>query len=344
MREITGEVKGPKPDPEVVRQVFQAVTNVRFYPVTDAELLEKPNTVLIAGNGLFMHRNLPYADMTFKLAESSQFEGILPKLGVTVDVHTPKLPWLTLLQVIAFFRDVTEKHKAEAYVQILYCPSEDRWEVFVPEQEVTGGHVDHLAVRGDRLIDGVTWLHVWDIHSHNVMAPFFSTGDDKDEGRSHRFYGVIGHLDNALPKMKIRISDGLGRFLEPPMSALIEMPEEQVLKVNSLSLLTDSPEVTLPLDGVMVPEAWMNQLMEPRPLIAASTTVWDGIEDGWDAHGGYAGPQNYRSSTYNPTYNGYRGGYPAGPQDGHGYFVNDKRRYAGLNPEFDRKPSEKKGD
>jgi len=328
----TGVVVTPKVDPEMVRQVFNSMTNLHFMPVSDEQLMAKPNTVIVAGNGIFMHKRLPLADMTFKVVETDHFKGVLPKVASTVDVHVPLLPWATLLQVIAFFKEVNTKLKAEAYCQCLYLPGSDRWAVHVPEQEVTGGSVEHKGQRGDRLctFDGreQTALHVWDIHSHGSMSPFFSTGDDQDEGRSHRFYGVIGKLDEAMPKMKIRIGDGQGKFLEPALHHLIELPEVQTVEVNALSMLTETPEVNLPLDTANVPLEWMLALSSPR---AQFTTMemggYDPLVEGWDSHGGYAGRQHYNGFSRDA------GGRFLSGYNHQGYEVRDNRRFAGLNPE-----------
>ena len=62
-----------------------------------------------------------------------------------------------------------------------------------------------------------------DIHSHNTMKAFFSTVDDHDE-KATRLYTVVGKLDQAVPEIKTRISNG-GKFMEIDPASVFEFPE-----------------------------------------------------------------------------------------------------------------------
>ena len=258
-------VETVKVDMAVVRQIFLANHDILFAPLGKEQLV-KPNTVIVGGNGLFLHKKLPLADMTMKIADLKAFP-MLPTIGQSVSIHVPKLPWKNLMQIFSFFREVSKSIKTEAYVQCLWFPELDAWEIYVPKQKVTGGTVKHEGERGDRLVRGHQAVHVWDIHSHGTMGPFFSGTDDADEGRAHRFNGVVGNLNDSVPQMKVRISDGLNNFLEPAIDAMIEVPEQPMqFEMSPLDLITSKgPKLSLP--GEKVPQEWHDQLDDDVPVI-----------------------------------------------------------------------------
>lgn len=188
----------------------------------------------------------------------------------------PRLPWELFAATIAFFRHVNDKlHGSEVMVQFFYDPAgEGKWIPYVPPQTVHGGHINH---EGNFDPDGKL-LHVWDIHSHNTMAGYFSGTDDADESRAERFYGVIGKIDQMVPEWKFRVRTG-GTFVDLPMSSVIEAPPgHRVLKVEDVALFDrtavkgnrvsfDMPVWDIFADATF-PEEWLDNVKhahEPNP-------------------------------------------------------------------------------
>ena len=326
-----------KVDMAVVRQIFLANHDILFAPLTVDQLV-KPNTVIVGGNGLFLHKKLPLADMTMKIADLKAFP-MLPTIGQSVSIHVPKLPWKNLMQIFSFFREVSKSIKTEAYVQCLWFPELDAWEVYVPKQKVTGGTVKHEGERGDREVRGHKAIHVWDIHSHGTMGPFFSGTDDADEGRSHRFNGVVGNLNDSVPQMKVRISDGLHNFLEPQIDAMIEVPEQRMtFEMDPLDLITSKgPKITLP--GEKVPQEWHDQL-DDEPMVvtvgqhnrgsyhgAQAPPVYGSFVADTPQRGDGRGPMSTREDDKD-----YRDG-----QRRAGFETRDSRRFAGSEDKGTRR-------
>jgi PRTRC genetic system protein A len=133
--------------------------------------------------------------------------GEFPDLIAKFVMGLPKIPMFLLHQVISFFRAILQKAELEALVHLVYNTNSEKYDVIVPKQKVTKVSVDaELQEYPEHLI------HVLDIHSHNVMAAKFSATDDKDE-KATRLYGVIGKLNQAIPEISFRASNG-GKFIE----------------------------------------------------------------------------------------------------------------------------------
>ena len=64
-----------------------------------------------------------------------------------------------------------------------------------------------------------------ELHSHHLMAAFFSATDTADE-QGFRLYGVVGHLDSAdqhAPEIRIRVGI-YGHFWDIPASTVLSLP------------------------------------------------------------------------------------------------------------------------
>ena len=139
---------------------------------------------------------------TARCAELSEIRaGFTPAL--------PLVPQSLLLRVVAFFRALLcGQDSLEAIVNVLWDKERERFCAWVPRQTVSHARANSVLTNDfppDR------YLHYIDIHSHNVMPAHFSAIDDKDE-KATRVYAVIGKLDQFMPQISVRISNG-GKFL-----------------------------------------------------------------------------------------------------------------------------------
>lgn len=148
----------------------------------------------------------------------------------------PPIPAELMMQIFAFFRYYTyQESKNEALVNIYWDKNTQEYVVDAPEQIVTGVSVNSQISEEfteDR------YSHYMDIHSHNTMPAFFSSVDDHDE-KATRLYTVIGKLNECVPEIKTRISNG-GKFLEIDPAEVFELvgvafPDEWKEKVHSQS-------------------------------------------------------------------------------------------------------------
>jgi PRTRC genetic system protein A len=134
---------------------------------------------------------------------------------------TPALPLIPsdlMMKVISFFRFYTRKgDEAEAVLNVYWDKDNGEFIADVPEQIVSKMSVDSRI--SEKFADG-RFIHYMDIHSHNSMRAFFSPTDDRDE-KATRLYTVIGKLNEYVPEIKTRISNG-GTFLEIDPSEIFE--------------------------------------------------------------------------------------------------------------------------
>jgi len=145
----------------------------------------------------------------------------------------PRIPADLMMHVLAFFRHYTHKgDEKEAMINIFWDKDNREFIADVPEQSVTKVSVDS-QISGKFADD--RYIHYMDIHSHNSMRAFFSQADDHDE-KATRLYTVIGKLDEYVPEIKTRISNG-GTFLEIDPAEVFEplsvsFPEEWKSRVR----------------------------------------------------------------------------------------------------------------
>ena len=129
---------------------------------------------------------------------------------------TPALPLIPrdrLLEVISFFRSLMlDENNYEAIINIYWDKNNREYVTVIPKQRVT-------ATRADSELSGEyepgRYIHYMDVHSHNVMPARFSAQDNADE-KATRLYAVIGKLDDPIPELSVRISNG-GKhlFIDP---------------------------------------------------------------------------------------------------------------------------------
>ena len=74
----------------------------------------------------------------------------------------------------------------------------------------TAGSLSYEPVQG----------HVAEFHSHGRMRAFFSATDDRDE-QGFRIYGVVGQVDQAAPRIALRVGI-YGHFQELRLEDVFE--------------------------------------------------------------------------------------------------------------------------
>ena len=122
----------------------------------------------------------------------------------------PLIPRELLLQIIGFFRSLMINGNYEAIANILWDREEQEYCIHVPEQSVSAVKAESSIAPSDEY-DSERFLHYMDVHSHNTMSARFSKTDDADE-KATRLYTVIGKLNDFIPEISVRISNG-GKYL-----------------------------------------------------------------------------------------------------------------------------------
>lgn len=133
----------------------------------------------------------------------------------------PKIPARIWRAIVNFFKYLSAQFCVEGVVQVAYDTVRDEWKVLVPEQTVSPVSVNYdpqLAISTTAYTEGM--VLVADIHSHNRMAPFFSSIDDNDE-RGVRLFGVFGNHKGTDYDVLLRAGAG-GRFCRVPAEDVLE--------------------------------------------------------------------------------------------------------------------------
>ena len=140
------------------------------------------------------------------------------RAGYTPAPGIPLIPMDFMMQIIAFFRHFALCGGGnEALVNIYWDTHAKKFIIDTPEQVVSKVSI-HSNTNPDLLCE--RYIHYMDIHSHNSMPAYFSPTDNEDE-KATRLYTVIGRLDQYLPEIKTRLSNG-GKYHEIDPSEVFE--------------------------------------------------------------------------------------------------------------------------
>jgi PRTRC genetic system protein A len=198
---------------------FKGIKNLVDYFIGKPKKITKPVNYILAGNGAKEIRENEIAVFTLQTDKVAGLEPIPDQIKLKL----PKIELNLLFQIISFFKEVYRKQKSEAMAQIYWDRKKERCFIYIPEQEVSGASVEF---KRDLELDKEHLL-IADIHSHGNMDAFFSGTDNKDEQES-RFFGVIGHIQEPLPRVKLRAIVGGKPFdidLEDLFSISKDFPE-----------------------------------------------------------------------------------------------------------------------
>lgn len=134
-------------------------------------------------------------------------------------MNLPRLPAAKPAEIVSFFRHVCVENqfRTEALVNVYWDRADRKYILHVPQQQATAVSVEtDLADCPDE----IRYLHVMEVHSHNMMSARFSKTDDADE-QATRLYMVIGRLDRYYPEIRCRFACG-GQHVEIPAEQICE--------------------------------------------------------------------------------------------------------------------------
>ena len=212
---VTAQKKGILPFP-----AYKAVCE----SVDAAEKANAPICYIPSQNGQIyeMRRN----EIGTFIAPSSKIVE-LDMVRAGFQMNLPRLPAAKLAEIISFFRRVCAEHHShmEALVNVYWDHAEQKYLLHVPKQHATAVSVEtDLA----DCPDVSRYLHVMEVHSHNMMSARFSKVDDQDE-QATRLYMVIGRLDRYYPEIRCRFACG---------GTHVEIPAEQVCERTDVPFST----------------------------------------------------------------------------------------------------------
>ena len=274
-----GKRQLPAAPPVDAEKVAAAIRGMIEYGVLahEMEKITQPTAYVIAKNGLF---HVSHSDIADIVSVPKEVVGVSVELRAGVTLKIPRVPFELLAQVVAFFKMVEKLSGAEALVQVWWQCQEQRYELHVPEQSVSGGGVQHRSVfdqeQARTAAGEAIWLHVMDIHSHNTMGAFWSSVDDGDERKAPegRMFGVIGKIRQHMPECKWRIRTREG-FMELRLDDIFVVDRKAEVAFNvswdvilsSLQSYSGHKDGDLllrcpvePFAGATFPEEWMTRV------------------------------------------------------------------------------------
>lgn len=226
----------PAAVPEVTaeeKMTFWNFLNDIQYGVFRPDALEKLNTWVIGGDGKWLVQKNEAGYFAVKKSE----EGIptLPNLGLAeafIHLNYGRIPTTILDQIVAFFRGVMKKHSnSEAFCQVYWDKTEDKYIVHVPVQQVSGAAVRYDKTKDLDKTNPERYVFVYECHSHNNMAAFWSGTDNADES-DLRVFGVFGKLGQEQWAHKHRTFVG-EEELDLELDGVFDVtPEEPEYKVE----------------------------------------------------------------------------------------------------------------
>ena len=179
----------------------------------DAVLSQKPIVLLPSKDGrIFELRRNGIGEFTVPAESIREFD----KIEQGFKMSLPKIPAHILSKVMGFFKNVSDNLHFEALVHILYDTEEKEYLIKVPKQKISCAGVDSVTEKPypER------YVHVMDIHSHNIMPAVFSDTDNKDE-KETRLYAVAGRFDRTFPEITVRAGCA-GKFIQLPPEEVFE--------------------------------------------------------------------------------------------------------------------------
>lgn len=175
---------------------------------------------VMQGNGVFEQRTNKLGVFVSKIS-SGDIPGLESNLEEGWVLTVPKIPITLLGTTVSFFRKIYSKHSSEVFVQFYFDTIKEEYIIHCPKQTVSGASVRY---DNDEMFTDNTKILVFEIHSHGSMGAFFSGTDDGDE-KADRFFGVIGHINDFFPDMKLRISIG-GRKIDIDVGDIFDLEED----------------------------------------------------------------------------------------------------------------------
>lgn len=205
-----------------------------------------------------------------------------------------------LEQIVAFFREVMKRHHdAEAFIQVYWDKTEEKYVVHVPKQRINKASVVYDATENLNAKDPSRYVFVYECHSHNSMDAFWSNVDDNDE-KELRIYGVFGELNRNDYKCLHRFFVGEEQIdLEPchvfegieekKKTYLVTHDKKQYLVPEEKLILDQKPrfiftndqnqKAYIPVENVVLhrakvdfPEGWFGSINVPLPAVITHTS------------------------------------------------------------------------
>ena len=235
---------------ETMLFMFNALNSFTHGKIEE-DKLTSVNNYFIQGNGLYLiHKNK--IGLFGRKVSDFDIPGLPNQLPSPcfIKLYLPKMPFTIYQQIVTFFKAIMVKEdESEAFLQVYWNLEEQKYEIHVPEQIVSKGHVSYDATKNLNKLFPKKYIFVFECHSHNTMGAFWSSVDDADE-KETRLYGVFGCLNTAEHQTKFRVMvNGVAINLE--YNHIFDFNKETL---NTKEVVLESGEV-IPIKTSQIKEA-----------------------------------------------------------------------------------------
>jgi hypothetical protein len=240
----------------------------------DLELPDHGTYYLVAGNGLWLHKDTGVVRAFVPVENISVLEDL--DVECFVECCLPKIPAQHVWRIKTFFKNVVSEHRSEASTSLYYNKETKEFKIHVPPQSVTHGSVSYKREALTH-IDGMeNFLCVGTIHSHCDFGAFHSGTDIGDEEDFDGLHCTFGH--NNLEEFSISASVAVNgnRMLVNPLDVL-EGIEPVPGQEGKYKLATLAPE--LEAEWSVGLDDWMSQVSSQQRLkrfLKGDKVVWAG--------------------------------------------------------------------
>jgi hypothetical protein len=186
----------------------------------DGELPDDSLYYWVAGNGIFLVKNHRLFASKTRVAEIP----FLPLEAPSFEFKGPRISCTVLAQVLALFKEVWHRYRAESVVILTFDMAMESYEIEVPHQTVGGIHCVYRETP-EALSERV---RVGTIHSHGHEDAFYSERDDADESFQDGLHLVFGNVDGIPTLLCSGVADG-HRFILDNGAVTEGMPGEDEL-------------------------------------------------------------------------------------------------------------------
>jgi len=123
----------------------------------------------------------------------------LSALQTKAKLKMPRIPAIHIARSHEFFQRVWEKFRAESEVMLMYNKVSQEYNLWCPEQKISGGHVGYETPM-DELEEfrkgNNDWTWAGTIHSHCNFSAYHSGVDTDDERHVDGVHITLGHVDS----------------------------------------------------------------------------------------------------------------------------------------------------
>lgn len=193
--------------------------------VSKKELPQTGTYYVATSDGIFLNKNMDFIQSATKtqkvagLAEGAslnlkRIQKILGLATLTSEarLNLEKIPAIILGKAHYFFSKIWAKHRSEAGLLILYDKETKEYDLWCPEQTVSGGSVRYKLSDAAIGIDK-RWRIVGTIHSHCNFSAYHSGIDVADEADMDGVHITLGHVDTKFPSIECSIVVNANRWL-----------------------------------------------------------------------------------------------------------------------------------